>query len=83
MRIPKMNTGMRSGLLGLGMFMIALSTAAEFATLDEADDGWTVTEKTVMASHPPLRQIHACRPDQKMHIEVQHHRELLERLQSL
>jgi len=37
MRIPRLSTKLRTGMLGLGMFMIALSTVAGFVTNTEFD----------------------------------------------
>ncbi len=40
MRVPRLSQGSRARLLGLGIFMIAISTTAEFVSSLDADTEW-------------------------------------------
>lgn len=48
MRIPKLDNRSRAGLLGLGMFMVALSTVAEYTSTTQQDERWEVTHTAAL-----------------------------------
>lgn len=75
MRIPQMNSGLRTSLLGLGMFMIALSTVADFTSAMEQDEQWDENSQAMVAEAQTSTGTHECRTSQEFRP--------MERLQSL
>ncbi len=65
MRIPQLSTNLRTGMLGLGMFMIALSTVAGYATSTETDKTWNLSQAAVVDESLSEQESIQCRPDQQ------------------
>lgn len=61
MRIPKLNNRSRACVLGLGIFMVALSTAAEYAVSVEQEDSWEVTHTAALDHSVKNPESRACR----------------------